>query len=127
VGLERFETPILSMDEALEHCSRAASTWKFATNDGGEEPDVVLACAGDVPDRNLRGLMASAEVVPGIKVRVVNVVDLIKCSHDAGRSSARDGQHVLQRAVHQKHRCHLRRPYQGKTTTPFDMVVLKLR
>jgi xylulose-5-phosphate/fructose-6-phosphate phosphoketolase len=39
----------LNMDEALEHCSRGASTWKFATNDEGGEPDVVLACAGDVP------------------------------------------------------------------------------
>ena len=37
----------LNMDEAIEHCSRGASTWKFATNDEGGEPDVVLACAGD--------------------------------------------------------------------------------
>jgi len=51
------------MDEALEHCSRGASIWKFATNREGGEPDVVLACAGDRTNhRNLRGLVAFAEV-----------------------------------------------------------------
>jgi len=68
----------LNMDEALEHCSRGASTWKFATNDGGGEPDVVLACAGDVP--TIETCAASwllQKHVPGIKVRVVNVVDLM--------------------------------------------------
>ena len=67
----------LSMDEAREHCSRGASTWKFATNDGGELPDVVLACAGDVP--TIETCAASwllQKYVPGIKVRLVNVVDL---------------------------------------------------
>ncbi|MGH9691446.1 MAG: hypothetical protein ACRD4C_10265 [Candidatus Acidiferrales bacterium] len=39
----------LTFDEALTHCSQGASIWKFATNDGGTEPDIVLACAGDVP------------------------------------------------------------------------------
>jgi len=56
----------LNMDEALEHCSRGASTWKFATNDKGGEPDVVLACAGDVPTiETLRGSWLTAEICPG--------------------------------------------------------------
>jgi xylulose-5-phosphate/fructose-6-phosphate phosphoketolase len=74
----------LNMEEALEHCSRGASIWKFATNDEGEEPDVVLACAGDVP--TIETCAASwllQKYVPGIKVRVVNVVDLT-ASDDAG-------------------------------------------
>jgi len=54
-----------------------ASTWKFATNDGGEEPDVVLACAGDVPTIEICATSwLLQKYVPGIKVRVVNVVDL---------------------------------------------------
>ena len=67
----------LNMDEALEHCSRGASIWKFATNDGGGEPDVVLACAGDVPTiETCAAAWLLQKYVPGIKVRVVNVVDL---------------------------------------------------
>ncbi len=60
------------MEEAREHCSRGASVWKFATNDGGTEPDVVLACAGDVP--TIETVAASwllQKYVPGIKVRVM--------------------------------------------------------
>jgi xylulose-5-phosphate/fructose-6-phosphate phosphoketolase len=76
----------LNMDEALEHCSRGASTWKFATNDGGGEPDVVLACAGDVPTIEIcAASWLLQKHVPGIKVRVVNVVDL-SALDDAGRS-----------------------------------------
>jgi len=67
----------LNMDEALEHCSRGASAWKFATNDGGGEPDVVLACAGDVPTIEMcAASWLLQKHVPGIKVRLVNVVDL---------------------------------------------------
>ena len=67
----------LNMDEALAHCSRGASKWEFCSNDGDTEPDVVLACAGDVP--TLETVATSwllQKYVPGIKVRVVNLVDL---------------------------------------------------
>ncbi len=67
----------LTFEEALAHCSQGASIWNFATNDGGSDPDIVLACAGDVP--TLEAVATSwllQKYVPGIKVRVVNVVDL---------------------------------------------------
>jgi hypothetical protein len=65
------------MDEALEHCTRGASTWKSATNDDGGEPDVVMACAGDVPTiETCAAAWLLQNHVPGIKGRVVDVVDL---------------------------------------------------
>ena len=67
----------LNMQEAIEHCSRGASRWAFASNDDGSEPDVILACVGDVP--TLETVAASwllQKYVPEIKVRVINVVDL---------------------------------------------------
>jgi xylulose-5-phosphate/fructose-6-phosphate phosphoketolase len=70
----------LNMDQALEHCSRGASIWKFATNDPndrGTEPDIMLACAGDVPTiETVATSWLLQKYVSGIKVRVVNVVDL---------------------------------------------------
>ena len=69
----------LSMDEAIVHCTRGASIWEWASNDEGVEPDVVLGCAGDIP--TLETLAAAAilrERLPELKVRVVNVVDLMR-------------------------------------------------
>jgi xylulose-5-phosphate/fructose-6-phosphate phosphoketolase len=97
----------LSMDEALEHCSRGASTWKFASNDEGEEPDVVLACAGDVPTIEI--CAASWSWHQGASCQCSG----LDRSDDAGRSSAWDGQHVLQRALHQRRTCDLRLPQQS--------------
>ena len=67
------------MEEAIEHCSRGASRWEFASNDsaGNGDPDVILACVGDVP--TLETVAASwllQKYVPEMKVRLVNVVDL---------------------------------------------------
>ena len=139
----------LNMDEALEHCSRGASIWKFATNDGGGEPDVVLACAGDVP--TIETCAASwllQKYVPGIKVRVVNVVDLsILMSpddHPHGMDNMsfnalftkdapvifafHNNRWLIHTMVHgrsNESRFHVRGYMdQGTTTTPFDMVVL---
>jgi xylulose-5-phosphate/fructose-6-phosphate phosphoketolase len=139
----------LNMDEALEHCSRGASTWKFATNDRGGEPDVVLACAGDVP--TIETCAASwllQKYVPGIKVRVVNVVDLsILMSpddHPHGMDNMsfnalfskdapvifafHNNRWLIHTMVHgrsNESRFHVRGYMdQGTTTTPFDMVVL---
>ena len=62
----------LNMDEALTHCSRGASKWEFCSNDGDTEPDVVLACAGDVPTiETVATSWLLQKYVPGIKVRVV--------------------------------------------------------
>ncbi|HEX7309869.1 MAG TPA: phosphoketolase family protein, partial [Gaiellaceae bacterium] len=69
----------LSMDDAIVHCTRGAGIWEWASNDQGQEPDVVLACCGDVP--TLETLAAAAilrEHLPDLKVRVVNVVDLMR-------------------------------------------------
>ena len=69
----------LSMDDAIVHCTRGLGIWEWASNDGDDEPDVVLACCGDVP--TLETLAAAAilrEQIPDLKVRVVNVVDLMR-------------------------------------------------
>ena len=137
------------MDEALEHCSRGASTWKFATNDGGDEPDVVLACAGDVPTIEICATSWLLQKhVPGIKVRVVNVVDLTalmmpndhphgidNMSFDALFTSDapvifafHNNRWLIHSMVHGRSneaRFHVRGYMdRGTTTTPFDMVVL---
>ena len=69
----------LAIDEAIAHCTRGVGIWQWASNDGGAEPDVVLACCGDVP--TLETVAAAAllrEALPELKVRVVNVVDLMR-------------------------------------------------
>jgi xylulose-5-phosphate/fructose-6-phosphate phosphoketolase len=139
----------LTMDEAREHCSRGASTWAFASNDGGQQPDVVLACAGDVPTIEI--VAASwllQKHVPGIKVRVVNVVDLtalmMPADHPHGMDNMsfdalfttgapvmfafHNNRWLIHSMVHgrsNESRFHVRGYMdRGTTTTPFDMVVL---
>jgi xylulose-5-phosphate/fructose-6-phosphate phosphoketolase len=139
----------LAMDAARAHCTRGASTWAWASTDGGADPDVVLACAGDIP--TLETLAAAAwlrEHAPGMRVRVVNVVDLMTLfsprEHPHGMQDdsfidlfTRDVDvcfsfHGYPGAVHQllharpnAARFHVRGyKEEGTTTTPFDMVVL---
>jgi xylulose-5-phosphate/fructose-6-phosphate phosphoketolase len=139
----------LSMEEAVAHCTRGIGVWEWACSDGDEEPDVVLGCAGDVP--TLEILAAAAilrEHLPTLKVRVVNVVDLMRLEpeseHPHGLSDAdfdalfTTGQPVIF-AYHGYpsliHRLTYRRTNhsnihvrgykeEGTTTTPFDMVML---
>jgi xylulose-5-phosphate/fructose-6-phosphate phosphoketolase len=139
----------LSMEEALEHCSRGASIWKFASNDAGGEPDIVLACAGDVPTVEIcAASWLLQKYVPGIKVRVVNVVDLgilmMPNQHPHGMDNMsfnalftkdvhvvfafHNNNRLIHSLVHGRSnegRFHVR-GYRdrGTTTTPFDMVVL---
>ena len=69
----------LSMDEAVKHCTQGIGIWQWASNDSGEEPDVVMACAGETPTlETLAAVKILRESIPGIKIRVVNVVDLFK-------------------------------------------------
>jgi xylulose-5-phosphate/fructose-6-phosphate phosphoketolase len=69
----------LSMDAAIEHCSEGIGIWQWASNDQQCEPDVVMACAGDVPTlETLAAVSILREHLPNLKVRVVNVVDLMK-------------------------------------------------
>ena len=69
----------LTMDQAIAHCTRGIGIWEWASNEDGQEPDVVLACAGDIP--TLETVSAAAilhERLPDLRVRVVNVVDLMR-------------------------------------------------
>jgi len=139
----------LSMDEALAHCARGIGIWEAFSNAVDEEPDVVLGCAGDVP--TLEAVAAAAllgEHLPELKVRVVNVVDLMRLEpesmHPHGLSDLEfDALFTIDRPVifayHGYpaliHRLTYRRANhanfhvrgyneEGTTTTPFDMVML---
>ena len=73
----------LTMDEAIDHCTQGVSVWDWASNDHGEEPDVVMACAGDIPTlETLAAVSILREYLPHVKVRVVNVVDLMRLEPD---------------------------------------------
>ena len=139
----------LGMEEAVAHCTRGIGVWDWASSDEGSEPDVVLACAGDVP--TLETVAATAILkreLPELKVRVVNVVDLMRLEPDSehphglpeedfdalfttGRPVifAYHGYPLLihrltyRRANHPN--IHVRGyKEEGTTTTPFDMVML---
>ncbi|HEY0069752.1 MAG TPA: phosphoketolase family protein [Chloroflexia bacterium] len=139
----------LSMEDAIEHCAKGASVWEWASNDAGYEPDVVLACAGDIATmETLAAAWWLRKNLPELKVRVVNVVDLMtlftRSVHPHGMSETQFVNvftadrpivfafHGYQRAIHQlvhgrpnAERFHVRGFIeQGTTTTPFDMVVL---
>jgi len=69
----------LTMDEAIDHCTRGIGIWKWASSDQGGEPDIVMACCGDVPTLETLGAVSILrEYLPEVKVRVINVVDLMK-------------------------------------------------
>jgi len=69
----------LTMDEAAAHCARGASIWRWASNDEGVEPNVVMACCGDTPTLEiLAAVSILREHLPELKIRVVNVVDLMR-------------------------------------------------
>src|SRR5580765_8116304 len=139
----------LSIDDAVIHCTRGLGSWDWASTDEGGEPDVVLGCCGDVP--TLETLAAAAilrEHVPDLKVRVVNVVDLMRLQpeseHPHGLSDTEfDALFTTSMpivfAYHGYpwliHRLTYRRTNhdnlhvrgykeEGTTTTPFDMVML---
>lgn len=69
----------LTMEQAVKHCTQGVSIWDWASNDAGEEPDIVIACCGDTP--TLEALAATTilrDNLPDLKIRFVNVVDLMK-------------------------------------------------
>ncbi len=139
----------LDMDAAIRHCTAGVSIWEWASNDKGGEPDVVLACAGDVPTlETLAAAHLLRELLPTLKVRVVNVVDLMKLQPESDHPHGlpdRDFDSLFTTdrpvifAYHGYpwliHRLTYRRKNhgnlhvhgykeEGTTTTPFDMVVL---
>ena len=69
----------LTMEQAIRHCTQGIGIWQWASNDAGQEPDVVMACCGDTPTlETLAAVTILREYMPEIKVRVINVVDLMK-------------------------------------------------
>jgi xylulose-5-phosphate/fructose-6-phosphate phosphoketolase len=83
----------LSMDQAIEHCTKGIGVWEWASNDEGGEPDVVMASCGDVPTlESLAAVSILRKQLPDLKIRVVNVVDLMKLEpnteHPHGLSDA---------------------------------------
>jgi xylulose-5-phosphate/fructose-6-phosphate phosphoketolase len=149
VAGKQSEPQWLDMDSAIKHCTAGIGTWPWASNDRGGEPDVVMACAGDVPTLET---LAAVELLrrhfPELKVRVINVVDLMtlqpQSEHPHGLSDNDfDGlftadkpiifafhgypwliHRLTYRRTNHKH-LHVRGyKEEGTTTTPFDMVVL---
>ncbi|GAB3238611.1 phosphoketolase family protein [Glycomyces halotolerans] len=137
------------MDEAVRHCERGVGIWEWASTDDGASPDVVLACAGDIPTLEV---LAAADLLrrhlPDLRVRVVNVVDLMRLQPDTEHPHGLGDRqfdtifttdkpvmfayHGYPMLIHRltyrrtNHRNIHVRGYkeEGTTTTPFDMVML---
>jgi len=139
----------LTMDAAIKHCSVGIGIWEWASSDQDGEPDVVMACAGDIPTlETLAAVDLLRQHLPDLKVRVINVVDLMtlqpRSEHPHGLSDddfdalfpantpvifAYHGYPWLIHRLTYRRMCHHHlhvRGYkeEGTTTTPFDMVVL---
>src|SRR5206468_792889 len=139
----------LTMDQAVLHNTRGLGIWEFASNDDDGEPDVVMACAGDIPTlETIAAVDLIRQHLPQLKVRVVNVVDLMRLQpeseHPHGMPDAEfDALFTTDRPVifayhgypwlihrltyrrHNHHNLHVRGYIEeGTTTTPFDMVML---
>jgi xylulose-5-phosphate/fructose-6-phosphate phosphoketolase len=139
----------LAMDAASAHCAAGIGVWSWASNDQGAETDLVMACAGDVPTLEiLAAVTILRKVLPDLKIRVVNVVDLMKLQPDSEHPHGlTDAQfdalfttdkpivfafhgypslvHKLTYRRHGSHNVHVRGyKEEGTITTPFDMTVL---
>jgi xylulose-5-phosphate/fructose-6-phosphate phosphoketolase len=139
----------LDMDSAVRHCAAGIGIWSWASNDAGGDPDVVMAAAGDVPTLEILGAVALLRAhLPALRIRVVNVVDLMKlqpaAEHPHGLSDVDFDQlfttdkpiifayHGYPWLIHRltyrrtNHRNLHVRGYkeEGTITTPFDMAVL---
>ena len=69
----------LTMDQAVKHCTQGIGIWEWASNDQNSEPDIVMACCGDTPTlETLAAVMILREALPDVKIRVINVVDLMR-------------------------------------------------
>ncbi|GAA3133446.1 phosphoketolase family protein [Planomonospora alba] len=140
---------LFSMDEAIAHCTRGLGIIEWASNDADTDPDVVLACAGDVP--TLETLAAASllrRYLPDLKVRVINVVDLMRLQPDTEHPHGLSDAHfdalftpdkpvifdfhgypwLIHRLTYRRrghHNIHVRGyKEEGTTTTPFDMAML---
>jgi xylulose-5-phosphate/fructose-6-phosphate phosphoketolase len=139
----------LSIDAATTHCTEGIGIWEWASTDKGFEPDVVMACAGDVPTlETLAAVSILRKSLPDLKIRVVNVVDLMKLQPSSEHPHGLSDQdfdslfttskpiifafhgypwliHRLTYRRHNHHNLHVRGyKEEGTITTPFDMAVL---
>ena len=139
----------LNMDAAIKHCTIGLGIWEWASNDQGGEPDLVMACAGDVPTlETIAAVQLLREHLPELKVRVINVVDLMTLQPESEHPHGLNDQDFDRLFTTDKpiifafhgyplliHRLTYRRTNhnnlhvrgykgEGTTTTPFDMVVL---
>ena len=138
----------LTMDQAVKHCTQGIGIWDWASNDQGEEPDVVMACCGDTPTlETLAAVTILRKELPELKIRVVNVVDLMKLQpHTEHPHGLTDMEYdmlftqdrpiifayhgyptLIHELPYRRHNKHLHvRGYkeEGTITTPFDMRVL---
>jgi xylulose-5-phosphate/fructose-6-phosphate phosphoketolase len=143
------EAQWLDMDAAIHHCRAGIGIWQWASNDEGGEPDVVMACCGDVPTlETLAAVDILRQQIPDLKMRVVNVVDLMTLQPQREHPHGLSDEHFDSLFTRDKpiifafhgypyliHRLTYRRTNhdqlhvrgfkeKGSTTTPFDMVVL---
>ncbi|MFQ5993081.1 MAG: phosphoketolase, partial [Nitrospiraceae bacterium] len=139
----------LDMDAAIKHCTAGIGIWEWASNDKGTEPDVVMACCGDIPTlETLAAVSMLRKHVPDLKIRVINVVDLMKLQHHEDHPHGLSDKEfdalfttdkpiifayhgypwLIHRLTYRRtnHKNLHVRGYmeEGTTTTPFDMVVL---
>jgi xylulose-5-phosphate/fructose-6-phosphate phosphoketolase len=139
----------LTMEQAIKHCTAGIGMWEWASSDQGGEPDVVMACAGDVPTlETLAAVQLLREHLPELKVRVINVVDLMKLQpqaehphglsdHDFDTLFTQDkpiifAYHGYPWLIHRLTYRRTNHPHlhvrgykeEGTITTPFDMAVL---
>lgn len=143
------ELQYLNIDEAIKHCTKGIGVWQWASNDEGKEPDIVMACCGDVPTmETLAAVDILRDLIPDIKIRVVNVVNLMvlqpEKEHPHGLSDKEFDQYftldkpivfafhgypwLIHRLTYKRNNhdnLHVRGyKEEGTTTTPFDMCVL---
>jgi xylulose-5-phosphate/fructose-6-phosphate phosphoketolase len=139
----------LSMDQAILHCARGLGIWDWASNDGDELPDVVMACAGDIPTlETVAAVAILRDWLPALRIRVVNVVDLMRLQPDTEHPHGLpDSQfdalfttnqpvifayHGYPTLIHRltyrrtnHHNIHVRGyKEEGTTTTPFDILMM---
>ncbi|MDR3711981.1 MAG: phosphoketolase family protein [Puia sp.] len=139
----------LDMDTAVLHCTKGLGIWTWASNDEGSEPDLVMACAGDVPTLEiLAAVSILRKALPALKIRVINVIDLMKLQPDTEHPHGLDDHDfdmlftkdkpvifayhgypwLIHRLTYKRtnHRNIHVRGYkeEGTITTPFDMAVL---
>jgi xylulose-5-phosphate/fructose-6-phosphate phosphoketolase len=139
----------LTMDEAIKHCTRGIGLWSWASNDQDDEPDVVMACCGDVPTlETLAAVSIMRARLPELRIRVVNVVDLMKLQPQSEHPHGLSDQDfdllftpdkpivfafhgypwLIHRLTYRRNNhknLHVRGyKEEGTTSTPFDMVVM---